>query len=398
MEIRLFDMKINFFDIGRKYWTIIAIISIVALGVYVRTYDYHYPYLRNIDSYAFTRQITDISEHGTLNTYDNLSLAPGGESRPISADLYVFIMAYAYNFVRFFFGGYTLFQFLIWAPALMTSLMAVPMYFIGRLLYDKRAGVLAAFFVVFDLSIMSRTLGGDPDNDASVLLFPLIAIALFLLAYKYTNQKGFDKKGVLHTIIAGIGMGAWGYVWSGFWFVIWLIAGFVTVKIILNIAKSRKLSSVKELKRPIILFVAVMLIFFVVTVPIFGTGIITSTVQGPFSFSDIKGEENRPFPNVYVSVAELQSGGTINDILQRTNIFLMAFMLASLVYLAVSTVIKKKDHIDTLILLAIWFIGPVIATTIGVRFSILFAAPVALGAGIMISKLFRIINGEGVTD
>jgi hypothetical protein len=34
--------------------------------------------------------------------------------------------------------------------ALMAALMAIPMYYIGKILYDRRAGVLAAFFIVFD--------------------------------------------------------------------------------------------------------------------------------------------------------------------------------------------------------------------------------------------------------
>ncbi len=388
----------KFLELAKKYWPVLAVLAIVGLGLYVRTFDYKFPYLRNIDSYAFTRQIEDISNYGHLPQHDNLSLAPYGQDRPAGRDLYVYIMAYSFDFTRIFFPNYTLFQFLIWAPALMGALMAIPMYYIGRTLYDRRAGVLAAFFIVFDISVLSRTLGGDPDNDPSVLLFPLIAIALFLLAYKYTNEKGFTKKGMLYTVLAGIGLAAWGYIWSGFWFVVWLIAGFVIIKIIINAAKHRNRHGIKELKRPILLFVAMMVIFFMLTVPILGTKVVSETVQGPFSFSDIKSEENREFPNVYVSVAELQSGGGLKEILGRTNMFLLIFMIFSLVYLAGSALMKKTGHIDTFILLLIWFVGPLLATGFGVRFSILFAAPIAIGAAIFISKVFRIIEGEPVSD
>ena len=73
-------------------------------------------------------------------------------------------------------------------------------------------------------------------------------------------------------------------------------------------------------------------------------------------------------------------------------------MALSLIYLAISALMKKTGHIDTFILLLIWFVGPLIATAIGVRFSILFAAPIAIGAAIFISKVFRIIEGEPVSD
>ena len=388
----------DFLQIIKKYWPVLAVLAIVGLGLYVRTFEYKFPYLRNIDSYAFTRQIEDISNYGYLPEHDNLSLAPYGQDRPVGRDLYVYIMAYSFDFIRMFFPNYALFQFLIWAPAMMGALMAIPMYYIGRTLYDRRAGVLAAFFIVFDISVLSRTLGGDPDNDPSVLLFPLIAIALFLLAYKYTSEKGFNKKGILYTILAGIGLSAWGYIWSGFWFVVWLIAGFLIIKIIINAAKHRSAAGIKTLKRPILLFVSMMIIFFILTLPILGMKVVSETVQGPFSFGDIKSEENREFPNVYVSVAELQSGGGLKDILLRTNVILFAFMALSLIYLAISALMKKTGHIDTFILLLIWFVGPLIATAIGVRFSILFAAPIAIGAAIFISKVFRIIEGEPVSD
>ncbi|MBI4170627.1 MAG: hypothetical protein HY514_02950 [Candidatus Aenigmarchaeota archaeon] len=388
----------NFSTMLKKYWPTIIILAIVVLGLYVRIFDYKFPYLRNIDSYAFTRQIEDVANNGYLPQHDDLSLAPAGQDRPLGRDLYVYIMAYGFSFVRFFSPGYTLFQFLIWAPALMAALMAIPMYYIGKILYDRRAGILAAFFIVFDISILSRTLGGDPDNDTSVLLFPLIAIALFLLAYKYTNEKGFTKKGILYTILAGIGLVAWGYIWSGFWFVIWLIAGFLIVKIIMKLVKSRNITGIKEMKRPIFVFIAMIVIFFVLTVPFLGPRVITETVQGPFSFGDIKSEENREFPNVYVSVAELQTGGGVREIVQRTNIYLFVFMIFSLVYLAVSALMKRKEHIDTFILLLIWFVGPLIATGIGIRFAILFSAPIAIGSAILVSKIFRIIDGEGVAE
>jgi asparagine N-glycosylation enzyme membrane subunit Stt3 len=146
-----------------------------------------------------------------------------------------------------------------------------------------------------------------------------------------------------------------------------------------------------------VMFCAIMAVFFALTVPVFGLNVIPETIQGPFSFGDIK-SENRDFPNVFVSVAELQSGGEIKDILSRTNFFLLSFMILSLAYLGASALMKKKEHIDTLLLLVIWFIGPLIATNIGVRFSILFAAPIAIGSAIFVSKILRVIDGEGLGD
>jgi len=49
-------------------------------------------------------------------------------------------------------------------------------------------------------------------------------------------------------------------------------------------------------------------------------------------------------------------------------------------------------HLDTLIILLIWFIGPFYATLTAVRFSILFSAPIAIGSAIILSKILSIVR------
>jgi hypothetical protein len=203
----------------------------------------------------------------------------------------------------------------------------------------------------------------------------------------------------------------------------------------------------------------IMLLVF--TLPFYGIERVTYTFTGPFEFQLIKSEENREFPNVYVSVAELQTSGNMKSIIQRTSpdvvdsqtgnlnpvrLFLtpnpFILFIYSIIYLFYSSArnrykidkfglamiwlvipifivgistevdalivaffiyliallaffgVKEKNHLDTLTLLIIWFLGPVAATLVAVRFSTLFSPPIAIGAGIIFSKLFRTITGE----
>ncbi len=381
-----------------RYWTFAAIVLIIFLGTYARTFSYSYPFLRNVDSYNFVYEMQQILDSGHIRAHDNLSLAPNGLDRQIGRDLYPYIMAYTYSFAKIFSPNYALAQYLIWSPALLIALVAIPMYFIGKMLYDRRTGVMAAFFTVFNLSIVSRTLGADPGRNSAVIFFSITAIALFLYAYKHVNAKGFDRRGILYTAAAGIGLGIWGFVWIGFWYVVWLLGGFVVAKVLIEIFRKRNLvGGIKFAKRPLILYIACMAIFFLMTVPILGLGSIADTVSGPISFTSIK-SDNGMFPNVYVSVAELNVSG-LAGIITSANIVLFTFMIFSFFYLFFSYRANKSEFkLDTLILLIIWFLGPLYASTNGVRFEILFAAPVALGAGIFISKLFRAIEGEKWSD
>ncbi|MBI3190911.1 hypothetical protein HYZ41_04390 [archaeon] len=391
-------MKSKLTSIILRRWVIIALILIIVFGAYIRLVDYRWPYLRNIDSYNFARDIEDIvSNGGAFPARNELAQAPFGVDRVISQDFYVYFVAYMYMLYHMA-TGTQLFQFLIWFPALLGALAAVPMYFLVKTLYDKKAAVIAAALIVFDAAIMARTLGGDPDSDGIVLLMPLIVLALYFITYKISTKEGFVKKTILLSVLTGLSLAAWYYTWSGFWFVVWIITGFLLVKIFLRFAGTKKIKyTLYSFKTQIFSYAIIIFMFLLLTVPIFGMSTIISTATGPFSFQEIKSEATT-FPNVYVSVAELQSPGDAKEIINRIGISFF-FLIFSLIYLLYSFV-KKRQHIDTIILLLIWFVGPFLATLVAVRFTILFSAPIAIGTGILFSKILRLASGEdkGVDD
>jgi asparagine N-glycosylation enzyme membrane subunit Stt3 len=130
---------------------------------------------------------------------------------------------------------------------------------------------------------------------------------------------------------------------------------------------------------------------------------------GPFKFQQLKSEEGIEFPNVYVSVAELQ-GGDIRGVIQRTSainfesapllILVSPFflMIYALIYLTYSFY-RKRQHLDTLILLLVWFVGPFMATVVAIRFSTLFSAPIAIGSAIILAKIINMVaNKEKLED
>ena len=375
----------------KNYWPVIAIFLIILLGVSVRVMDYKWPYLRNIDSYNFYSEMENIVQNnGKLSTTDELKLAPYGSGR--GGNIFVYLGSYSYMFFRIFAPAVQLWQFLIWFPAVLASLMAIPMYFIGKILYDRKAGVLAAFFIIFDIPVITRTLGGDPDNDAIVLLMPLILLTAFLITYKHIQSHGFNKKAGIYSAITGTFFAAWIFSWGGFWYMAWLMVGFIALVAITKLISYRNVKKTfHEMRKYFISLLAIFSVAFLIVIPQFGPVIISATITGPFQFGDIKAETGE-FPNVYISVAELQAPSGPQEIIQRTGLSFFV-MILSLGYLFYSFA-KKRHHSDTIILLAIWFVGPFIATIVAVRFSILFSAPIAVGSAILFSKIARLITGE----
>src|SRR3989344_4206980 len=164
----------KFKDLMKSRWVVVAIIIIMLLSMYVRLLDYRWPYLRNIDSYVFYRWMDEtVVNNGVLPTLDIYELAPVGFYRPPEwVYPYFYIGAYSYMAVNSV-TPMQLWEFLIYFPPFLATLAAIPLYFIGKMLYDRKAGVLAAFFYIFDIGNMSRSLGGDPDSDAIVILFSM---------------------------------------------------------------------------------------------------------------------------------------------------------------------------------------------------------------------------------
>lgn len=383
-----------------KHWAAISVVLIVLLSFYVRTMDYRWPYLRNIDSYSFMRSMQLIVDNGGwVPASDELIMAPYGA--PFQQNypyFYQYLGAWSYMLFRAFMPALQLWQYLIYFPAFLASLMAIPMYFIGKILYDKRAGVIAALLIVLDTSIMSRTLGGDPDSDAFIMLLPLVVMALFLLSYKLVNEKGINRRSILYTVITGIMLGVWDYSWAGWWYVEWLITGFVVLRVILDYAQLRNIRKMAAASKNLLLmYLIIIAVCFAVTVPILGMQHITATITGPFGFGSMKSEDTE-MPNVYVSVAEMQESGGIADVIVRTSVLgglplivsPFALTIYCVVYLLYSG-IKKRHHLDMIILLLMWIIGPMLATITAVRFAILFSPPLAIGSAIMLSKLWRFV-------
>ncbi len=449
----------KFFAFLSRHYVIIALVLIIALSMHVRLLDYRWPYLRNIDSYMFYREMDEIVQNnGVYPSKDIYVRAPEGEERSLQLYPFQHLGAYSYMFFRNLFPGLKLWEFLVYFPAFLASLMVLPMYYIGRTLYDKRAGVLAAFFVVFDISIMSRTLGGDPDSDAITLLVPLVVMAVFLATYKYIEiKKSLDKKAIFYTVLTGIVLGVWSHTWVGYWYIVWIITGALVLRFLFDIAVTKKISAAwggnKHLLISYVIFMSIMLFVFIL--PFFGLSRVLYTFTGPIEFQSIKTEEGTPFPNVGVSVAELQGSGNLIDILQRSSALNLSnplilvispffLMIYSLIYLAYSSINKKlkldklttvalwialpvfigiislkftvvialffamlfslvlisfsgfanRTKFDSFLVLSIWFLGPMLATVVAVRFSILFSAPVAIGMAILFSKLINMSLGH----
>ncbi|MFH0837539.1 MAG: STT3 domain-containing protein [Candidatus Aenigmatarchaeota archaeon] len=419
-ETKQISVDISMKSVG-KWLPIIAIIIIMILSMHIRLvgfYDNNWPYLRNIDSFYFMREMGEIVDNnGVLPSHDVLRFAPDGFERNVPS-LYSYIGAYSYSFFKMFMPDMELWQFLIWFPALLGSLVAIPAYFIGSHLLNKKAGVLTAIFMVFAIPFLSRSLGGDPDSDAIVMLLLLASIAGFLITYKNLNKgKLLAWKNIIYPAITGVILGLFALTWVGYWFAFVLIIGFIVLKFIFDFIMTKKhdLGHLKNVwyknKTLIFAFVVLLIAFYVITLPVFGAKFAANPFTAAFGSigetEKIKGEVEE-FPNVFVSVAEMQSGGDLRDVAiragsidiasQASGIPMALIILISPFLLTIGCFVflfyaywKRREHFDTLLIMLIWFVGFLVASTVAVRFTIFISPVYAICSAIFLAKLWDVL-------
>ncbi len=389
--------------VKNKVLVVLAIIIIA--GISLRVSGFHWDYLRNIDSYMHYRYMGYIVETGAVPPRDMLMTAPVGWPMNHPFNFYQYLGAYSYMAVSLIFS-IQLWQWMIWFPAILASLVAIPSYYIGKALYDRKAGLFTAAFMVFASANVSRSLGGDADTDAIVILLPMVALASYLLTYKALENR---KKWIPLAALTGIFLAIFAYTWTGYWYTYWIITGFVAVKIIADfvISKiSKKSFGFKDVREILASLVLINAVFFAIATPYYGFSFISDTLSAPLStaglFSQSGGlkSENAEFPNVYVSVQELISGGELKDIIERTGnigsgdirVIISPFFLTvyCMIYLAYSYY-KRREHLDTIILLSLWFIGAFYSSASAVRFTIMLVPVFCIGSGIAFSKLWKTV-------
>ncbi len=368
------------------------LVGIFALSLYVRLAGFHYPYLRNIDSYVFYRYMNYVVQHGHMPAVDRLMLAPTGFRLSPHGYLYVYLGAYSYEIFSHIMR-IALWKFLIYFPAVLASLMVFPAYYIGTKLYDRNAGLISAFLLMFVPTIMARTLGGDPDSDSIVLLMSLITMAFFIATIKEKKWK------IPISISAGIVLYLFSETWVGYWYIYWVLVGYTVAAVAYGLLRK------VEWKWPVINLGLITLVFLLSNLAVYGlsgfsyfTSAFTSPIGtiGLFGKGGLKSEAGRQFPNVYVSVAEMQSSSIKQIVLSAgSNVFVPA--LLGFLYLIYSF-IRKGKHFDSLVVFGIWFTGFLYASIMAVRFSIFLVIPVVFLASVALSKTWRLTQGEELEE
>ncbi|MFX0186539.1 MAG: STT3 domain-containing protein [Candidatus Hodarchaeota archaeon] len=170
-----------------------------------------------------------ISEHSLYEYFhwvDKKSWYPEGyqraETRP-GLPFTAVVIWWILNFIGF---PVTIYEVCYYFPAFMGGLTVLAAYFLGKEVYDRNCGLLAAFFLAFNTGHMQRTMAGFFDNE-TIGVFATIMTLLFFLKTIKTGK-------FLHSIMGGLFLGYLSLSWGGYQYVFFIIPLVCVILILLN--------------------------------------------------------------------------------------------------------------------------------------------------------------------
>ena len=179
------------------------------------------------DAYFYVRLLDNLSRHfPLLGDYDPYFIYPGGidlAGRPL-------FFVYCMSFLAWLLGGgapsqHTVDLVAVFFPAMIGALLVFPVFLIGRAVFNKWAGLLAAGFIaLMPGEFLIRTLLGNTDSHALEILLSTLFMLFLLLSVK--AGKGLtgipqreDLKNVVKQLIygalAGVCLGLYVLSWAG---------------------------------------------------------------------------------------------------------------------------------------------------------------------------------------
>lgn len=419
------------------------------------------PYFSEMDSYYNYRMTADYLDHGYLGdtkingtNWDLHSYYPPGRAAAYSP-LIVYTTAFTYKFFNLF-SNVPLTTIAFWIGAFIASLAVIPAYFFIRRITNEYGGITAAILVATAPAYFSHTFAGFFDTDQFNIILPLFTVWFFVESLRSNNI----KNRAIFAVLSVISLLLFSLAWEG-WIYIFYILIICTVIYLLvsrfllgwkTIKKPDEYDSKKEwfINQPGIFTLSVFIVLSSLLILLIGgPSNFLSAILGPIGFTQIQAsvQAATAYPNVFVSVAELQIpsvmdainnvGGIVVFVFGLLGVFLLFWRLkprkngltepqdvrekskpekkmskkkrrrrkeiqktkeksaetAKKFRLPELNDVDKNNYLLYAIILSIWILITAYALTKGVRFAEALSLPIALSAGIFVGLMREYVRG-----
>jgi len=140
----------------------------------------------------------------------------------------------------------------VYLPPILGTLTIIPVYFIGKELFNRWVGLLsAALVVILPGEFLNRSLLGFTDHHVAESLFTTITILFLILAFKRAREREISFSHLIHrdwqvitrpliyTLLAGIFLGIYLLTWVGGLLSVFIIFTYVVIQFLIDHLKGK---------------------------------------------------------------------------------------------------------------------------------------------------------------
>ena len=262
---------------------IVGIIIAVLCGIslYIRIYlPYDHIFVdglvwfRETDAYYYVRHIENmVHNFPRFNSFDPYVLYPDGGTgltRPFFAWLVAGITLLVSRGPP---TPHTIEVVSTYMPAILGTLTLIPVYFIGKKLFNRWVGVIAAALVVIlPGEFLHRSLLGFTDHHVAETLFSTVCILFLIMAVKRAREReiSFDHilrrdwstitRPLVYALLAGIFMGMYLLTWIGGLLFIFIIFVYLVIQFIVDHLRHKSTDYLCIVGAPLFLIAFLMLL------------------------------------------------------------------------------------------------------------------------------------------
>jgi len=233
----------------------IILAALCGISLYIRIalpYDQifvnDWVWFRETDAYYYMRNIGNlVNNFPHVNSFDPYMLYPGGGGglvRPFFAWLVAGI-------IRLVSLGtptlHTVEAVGAYMPAILGTLTLIPVYFIGKELFNRWVGVIsAALVVILPGEFLHRSLLGFTDHHVAEVLFSTVCILFLIMAIKRAREREISfghilsrdwstiTKPLVYTLLAGVFLGIYLLSWQGGLLFVFIIFAYLVIQFIVD--------------------------------------------------------------------------------------------------------------------------------------------------------------------
>lgn len=238
----------------------IIVAALCGLALFIRVY---FPYdqvfsdgsvwFKGADPWYHMRLVDNLVQHFPHRIYfDPYTFYPHGTAIPWSP-FYHWLIAGAALIVGLGHPSQHLVETVgAFTPAVLGTLTIIPVYFIGKELFNRWVGIIsAAILVVLPSEFLSRSLLGFTDHHVAETLFSAVTMLFLIMAIKRAREREISfshiinrdwtviKKPLIYTLLAGIFLGIYLVTWVYGLMLLFIIFAYLGIQFIIDHLRSK---------------------------------------------------------------------------------------------------------------------------------------------------------------